>query len=108
MTGKAIFQRFAPFFLTLLAGIFIVGIFVDISSPFTFRPMRINRMHEMDRLRMENDQLKRENECLRRQSYSRHGDTFGKDDWTVAPVPPPGVEAPPPPPVVRFHRGSDR
>ncbi|MGH9820745.1 MAG: hypothetical protein ACRD43_11300 [Pyrinomonadaceae bacterium] len=62
----------------------------------------------MDRLRMENDQLKRENECLRRQTYGRHGDAYSKDVWTVAPVPPPAVDAPAPPPVVRFHHSSDR
>lgn len=101
MTGRALFQRFAPFLLTLIAGIFIAGIFVDISSPFTLRPLRINRMHEMDRLRMENDRLRDENQCLRRQLDSRHIDRYERDEFTIPPVPAPNADAPPPPPVVK-------
>ena len=102
MCGTGFFKRLAPFFLTLAAGIFIASLFIDISSPFAFRPMRMNRMREMDRLRIENDQLKRENECLRRQSGIR---SLGRDEWTVPPVPAPAIDAPPPPPI-RGGNGS--
>lgn len=103
MTGNGIFKRLAPFFLTLVVGLFIASIFVDISSPFAFRPMRINRMREMDRLRTENEQLTRENQCLRRQLAMQERDSTGNYDLT-APVPAPNLDAPPPMrvrPVVR-------
>jgi hypothetical protein len=100
MTGKGIFQRLAPFFLTLMAGIFIAGIFVDVTSPFGFRPLRINRMREMERLRMENDQLRSENQCLRRQISARRLDTVDMGEFTIPPVPAPNADAPPPPPRI--------
>ena len=97
MTGNGIFKRLAPFFLTLLVGLFIASIFVDISSPFAFRPMRINRMREMDRLRLENEQLTHENQSLRRQLAIRERDAIYNSELT-APVPAPNLDAPPPPP----------
>ena len=97
MTGNGIFKRLAPFFLTLLAGVFIASIFVDVSSPFGFRARRMQRWNDMQQIRIENDQLKRENECLRRQLGTR---TVVRDDWT-APVPAPNMDPPPPPPAYR-------
>ena len=98
MTGNGIFKRLAPFFLTLVVGLFVASIFVDISSPFAFRPMRMNRMRDMDRLRIENERLTRENQCLRRQLTIREKDAIYNYDLT-APVPAPNVDAPPPPSV---------
>jgi hypothetical protein len=106
MTGNGIFKRLAPFFLTLVAGIFIASIFIDVSSPFGFRERRIQRWNEMQQLRIERDQLKRENECLRRQLGSRRLDVDGRDDWTVAPVPAPNMDPPPPPPAIRTEPHS--
>src|SRR5260221_4699893 len=98
MCGPGIFKRLAPFFLTLAAGIFIAGLFIDISSPFAFRPMRMNRMREMDRLRIENEQLNRENQNLRRQLAIHERDAIYNYDLT-APGPAPNLDVQPPPPA---------
>src|SRR5258708_20763220 len=99
MCCKGIFKRLAPFFLALAAGIFIASIFVDVSSPFGFRPRRMERWRENQQLRMENDQLRSENQCLRRQISARRLDSVdSRDEFTIPPVPAPHVDAPPPPP----------
>ena len=96
MTGNGIFKRLAPFFLTLVVGLFVASIFIDISSPFGFRARRMQRWNDMQELRIENDQLKRENQCLRRQLAMRERDSIGNYDLT-APVPAPNLDVPPPP-----------
>lgn len=103
MTGKGIFKRLAPFFLTLALGLFVASLFVDIASPTGFRARRINKMRKMDQLRLENDQLRRENSCLKRQLDAHRLDSFDNDDYTIAPVPPVKTDIPPPPPP-RMHR----
>ena len=98
MCGMGIFKRVAPFFLTLMAGIFIASIFVDVSSPFGFRARRIQMRNELEQLRIENDQLRRENRCMRRQFGVPASRTFDGDDFSIPPVPPPPVKFDPPPP----------
>jgi len=93
-----IFKRLAPFFLTLMAGIFIASIFVDVSSPFGFRARRIQMRNELEQLRIENDQLRRENRCMRRQFGVPASRTFDSDDLSIPPVPPPPMKFDPPPP----------
>jgi hypothetical protein len=90
-----VFKRLAPFLLTLIAGIFIASIFVDI-SPFAFRPLRINRTREMQQLRMDNDRLRQENEILRRQVGVQRLGSIDRDDFNIPPVPAPNMDAPPP------------
>jgi len=99
MTGKGIFKRLVPFFLTLMAGIFIASIFVSVSSPFGFRARRMQMRNEMEQLRIENDQLRRENRCMRRQFGIPASHAFD-EDFSVPPVPPVVTDVPPPPPRI--------
>lgn len=106
MIGKGIFKRLAPFLLTLIAGIFIASIFVDISSPYGFRARRMHLRQEMRQLRIENDQLRSELEQIRQENcrlkanikMTKLGSTSGPD-LTIQPVPPPRFDVPPPPPA---------
>ena len=100
MTGNGIFKRFVPFLLTLLAGVFIASIFIDVSSPFGYRARRAQCWNEVRQLRIENQQLRSENAYLRRNSDLRRLGTVENFDSVIAPVPAP-MDAPPPPPAIR-------
>src|SRR6185369_17547633 len=107
MTGNGIFKRFVPFLLTLMAGVFIASIFIDVSSPFGYRARRAQCWNEVKQLRIENqqlrserEQLRNENAFLRRNSELRRLGTVENFDSVIAPVPAP-MDAPRPPPAIR-------
>ena len=111
MCCKGLFKRLVPFFLALVAGLFIASFFVDIGPPRFGGGFRAKRFHEMQQLRIENDQLRDENlrlqdeiDTMRRNPINlKH---YEKRDWDSGPdVRDPVPLAPPRP--VRLH-GVDR
>jgi len=102
MTSPGIFgfiKRILPFAATLIIGVLITSLFVDLKRPQFGRGWKAKKHHEMQRLRNENEELKNENLRLRNEMESLRWDELrmkhpGHEDWRheiELSVPPPPI-----------------